>query len=527
MIYQFDKYGTFIREWANIEEILKENPKYTKRTLQRNLNRQEMKSSYNYIWKYDKDNVEKIKERKLIYQYDLDYNLIKIWNSMEEIMKKHPEYKGNYKLNIQNCLNGRSKSAVKFRWSFIELKSKVLIIDETNFLDRHDYNYPNPNIEYWKDIDNDINHKISTFGNVYSKINNIILSTDTQGGYQRVGLDSMFKIHILVAKHFIPNPNNYPIVHHKDEDKTNAYVLNLEWTTHIGNAQAYQQNKKLQEILQFDLNNNLIKEWKNIDEIIKENPDYNKRPLRNACARSNKMHGSFWDKENDKIIQKDFSGKIIHEWNNINEICLKYPKMNRRHFLEFINSRHKLYNFIWKYKDKNNDNNFVHLEPDEEFKPIGIIDGVDLSIYEISNWGKLRNMKTGYFRIPKEHEDGYYCYTFEYKNVETSLQCHRIVALIWVPNNDPVKNIIVNHLDKHRKNNYYKNLEWTTYKGNSIHSMGIKVYQLDPETDKIINTFNSMSEAASAVGLKISASIGMVCRGKAKTAGGYKWKVVE
>lgn len=43
-------------------------------------------------------------------------------------------------------------------------------------------------------------------------------------------------IHRLVAKAFIPNPNNFPIVHHKDENKLNNDVSNLEWVTHSQNS---------------------------------------------------------------------------------------------------------------------------------------------------------------------------------------------------------------------------------------------------------------------------------------------------
>lgn len=65
----------------------------------------------------------------------------------------------------------------------------------------------------------------------------IIKPTLMPNGYLSVGLNKDMKrtikyIHRLVAEAFIDNPNCYKEVNHKDEDKTNNSVENLEWCSH-------------------------------------------------------------------------------------------------------------------------------------------------------------------------------------------------------------------------------------------------------------------------------------------------------
>lgn len=92
-------------------------------------------------------------------------------------------------------------------------------------------------------------YKISMDGFIINAKNGRIIQYYTKG-YARVrlALDGLkykiFQVHRLVALQFIPNPNNYPCVNHKDGNKLNNHVDNLEWCTQQQNVQHYYKNKK-------------------------------------------------------------------------------------------------------------------------------------------------------------------------------------------------------------------------------------------------------------------------------------------
>ena len=81
------------------------------------------------------------------------------------------------------------------------------------------------------------NYKVSSTGEVWSENKNGLLKPQTdKDGYKVLTLhvngDKLYrKVHRLVAMAFIPNPNNLPIVHHRDGDPSNNDVSNLEWVT--------------------------------------------------------------------------------------------------------------------------------------------------------------------------------------------------------------------------------------------------------------------------------------------------------
>lgn len=74
----------------------------------------------------------------------------------------------------------------------------------------------------------------------------------TRYGYYRIGLTKnskqiYYSVHRLVAEAFIPNPDNLPQINHKDENKTNNEVTNLEWCTAKYNGNYGARNKRVGE----------------------------------------------------------------------------------------------------------------------------------------------------------------------------------------------------------------------------------------------------------------------------------------
>lgn len=83
-----------------------------------------------------------------------------------------------------------------------------------------------------------------------------------------------FMIHRLVAEAFCPNPHNYTIVHHKDNNPFNNMAQNLEWVTTWENNQL--ENRKQSRKKKVSENINLNKDWKplkNFDNLYGINSD--------------------------------------------------------------------------------------------------------------------------------------------------------------------------------------------------------------------------------------------------------------
>ena len=150
--------------------------------------------------------------------------------------------------------------------------------------------------EIWKDIKGFEGHyQVSNLGRVKSlkrgKERILKPGRDTYG-YLRVILwknnkMKMCYIHRLVAQAFLPNPQNLPQINHKNEDKTDNKVENLEWcdsryNNNYGTRTQRQVEKLSKPVIQFTKDGKLVKEWKSTHDV-ERNLGYSHGHISSCC----------------------------------------------------------------------------------------------------------------------------------------------------------------------------------------------------------------------------------------------------
>ena len=138
--------------------------------------------------------------------------------------------------------------------------------------------------EYWKDIAGfEGKYQISSLGRIKSYLvdnsGRIMRPMVCTNGYLRIDLRKngryyKYLIHRLVAEAFLPNPNNFEYVNHKDETRDNNCVNNLEWCTkkynlNYGTIKERQRKAKEIPVLQFTKNGEFVRQWDSSMEVEK------------------------------------------------------------------------------------------------------------------------------------------------------------------------------------------------------------------------------------------------------------------
>ena len=165
--------------------------------------------------------------------------------------------------------------------------------------------------------------------------------------------------------------------------------------------------------------------------------------------------------------------------------------------------------------------------------------------YQVSNLGNVKRMTSvvrsclkhlNGFKTVKEHNmklnltNKYLSVCLHKNGVLKYKRVHRLVAEAFIPNPQNLEQI--NHKDENKLNNCADNLEWCSCKYNQNygtrkekreHSQVKEIQKIDPNTNKVLETYFSLMNAAKMNGLSFRA-ISRCATGKSKTSGGFIWK---
>jgi hypothetical protein len=318
-------------------------------------------------------------------------------------------------------------------------------------------------------------------------------SLDKISGYMYTALNKKkYSIHFMVARSFLPNPDNKPTVNHKNLNRTDNRLENLEWAT------AAEQNSHKNEMTE-----KTYKAHGNGTPILRMN---DQGTVLETYATM--MQAAKWILEN--VHKTETIGKNINEeLKNISTALSARIKRNKKKLF--------VHGFLWAFEETEGNEG-------EMWKAI-TIESFEKKGFFVSNYGRIRD-PNGKIKKKFSVAGGY----FDLKIVKGGHhhKIHRLVAQHFLEN--PLLKQQVNHINGDKMNNQVTNLEWVTNQENVQHAYnnGLNkkvspVLQYDKEGSEFIKEFKSIQDASNELGISNS-SISACCRGKTKQTHGFHFK---
>ena len=282
---------------------------------------------------------------------------------IDEPLKKIDKYQGIKKIKVEKRIRYKKEKINKIKY---KKEIKVSNYEPISDLDG----------EFWKDVVGyEGLYKISNLcrvksvkreyinsKNIKKVIKEKILALRVQNGYLVVALKNEIKnvtkyIHILIAKSFLKNDNNFNYVYHKDGNKLNNSIDNLVWCNHSERAKVgfsiYNNKKsgfiilprKKKKVAQYDLDGNFIKSFDSISDVGLEFNTINIGCISEICSQKIKK-----DKYGVDYTLKTFKGFMFRFFDKEPLLKIdKYHKIESRNLVGIIVSDLKG-NFIGEYK---------------------------------------------------------------------------------------------------------------------------------------------------------------------------------
>lgn len=301
---------------------------------------------------------------KRVVQYTIDNEIVNLFESVREAGRAmNTENPAKASAAISKVCLGQKEEYNGFIWKHED----TYIIED----------------EEWKDIEIEgYIFCVSNKGRVKSKKNIISYGTLENNDYRRAnsnkdGKTKKLFVHILVAKTFIPNPENKPIVNHIDGNRSNNIVENLEWVTYSENSKHAIDilGKGTQRaVMQISTDTfEQIRVFKTIELASKETNTDNTSIIHNCAGRLKSAGGFIWCYENDdvhqaikryqsrkrplrsdakSVLQFDNDNNLIKEWNSISNACNELSIPSKSISCVCKGYQKTAGGYIWRYKQE-------------------------------------------------------------------------------------------------------------------------------------------------------------------------------
>lgn len=332
-------------------------------------------------------------------------------------------------------------------------------------------------VEEWKDIGSEYpGYHVSNFGRVRGLKGKIFNGKPNRRGYVTASIISCngqkitYRVHILVATVFIPNPHSKPIVNHINGKTDDNRVLNLEWATYSENAGPMKLSRVRPDngrrVIQYSVEGNPIRVWESLtDAAYAVHGDT--AGISMGCKEDSIRYGYRW-RHYDNVIKPE-----NEEWRPIvyNSTTIHVSNLGRV---------------------KNTQGRIVGADTLDGYTDIKIC-GSKVFVHRLvcSAWKPIDNPEM-----------------FMVNHIDNNGKNNRIDNLEWVTRADNGRH--------YRKNFHVLN----------SYNHGRPIKQLSKDGKTVIAIFRSGKEAFERTGIDAS-NIAKVCQNKLKFAGEFVWQYCE